>query len=58
VAYRVATRIMAGVGDLVQRTENSQAKIGYSVAGRSRCQVTLCAIYTMHKETRSANFSV
>jgi hypothetical protein len=51
-------RIEAGVGDLVQRTENGQAQIKYSVAGRSRGRVTLCAVCIMHKETRSACFLV
>jgi hypothetical protein len=51
-------RIEAGVGDLVQRTEDSEAHVMYSVAGRSRGRVTLCAVYTLHKETRSACFLV
>jgi hypothetical protein len=34
------------------------AQVGYSVARRSGGQVTLCAVYTMHKETRSADFLV
>jgi hypothetical protein len=34
------------------------AQVGYSVVGRSRGQVTLCAVCTMHVETRSANFLV
>jgi hypothetical protein len=32
------------------------AQVGYSVVGRSRGRVTLCTIYTMHVETRSADF--
>jgi hypothetical protein len=32
------------------------AHIGYSVAGRSRSQVVLCAVYTVHVETRSVDF--
>jgi hypothetical protein len=44
---------MAGVGDLVQRTV---AKVGYSVAGRSRGQVMPCAVCTMHMEMRSVGF--
>jgi hypothetical protein len=43
---------------LVQRTEDDQAHVGYSVAGRSRGQVTLCVVYTVHKEMRSADFLV
>jgi hypothetical protein len=31
-----ATMIELGVGDLVQRIKDDQAKVGYSVAGRSR----------------------
>jgi hypothetical protein len=31
-AWWAATRIMAGVGDLVYRTEDGQAYVGYSVA--------------------------
>jgi hypothetical protein len=34
------------------------AQVGYSVAGRSGGRVTLCVVCTMHKETRSAGFSV
>jgi hypothetical protein len=51
-------RILAGVGDQVQRTRDGQAQVGYSVAGRSRGRVTPCVISTMHKETRSAGFLV
>jgi hypothetical protein len=50
--------IEAGVGDLMQRTEDGQAQVEYSVVERSRGQVTLCMVYTMHKETRSAGFLV
>jgi hypothetical protein len=50
--------IMAGVGDLVQRTEDGQAHVGYSVAGGSRGQVTLCAVCTVHKEMRNTGFLV
>jgi hypothetical protein len=34
------------------------AQIGYSVAGRSRGRVALCAVCTRHVETRSAGFLV
>jgi hypothetical protein len=37
---------------------DGQAQVGYSVAGRSRGQVTLCAVCTVHKETRNAGFLV
>jgi hypothetical protein len=55
-AWPVATRIEAGLGDLVQRTEDGQAQVGYLLVGRSRGWVTLCAVCTVHKETRSAGF--
>jgi hypothetical protein len=35
--WRVAMRIMAGVGDLVQRTGDGQAQVGYSVAEDTVC---------------------
>jgi hypothetical protein len=53
-----AMRIMAGVGDLVQRIRDGQAQIGYSVAGWSRGRMTLCDVCTVHKETRSDGFLV
>jgi hypothetical protein len=31
VVWRAATRIMAGVGDIVQRTGDGQAQVGYLV---------------------------
>jgi hypothetical protein len=34
------------------------AQVGYLMAGRSRCWVALCAVCTMHMETRSAGFLV
>jgi hypothetical protein len=34
------------------------AQVGYSVAERSRGQVALCAVCTVHVETRSAHFMV
>jgi hypothetical protein len=58
VVWWAATRIEAGVGDLVQRTGEGQAQVGYSVAGRSRGWVMLCAVCTAHKETRSMGFLV
>jgi hypothetical protein len=57
-AWWAATKIIAGVGDLVRRTENGQTQVGYSVAGRLRGRVMLYAVRTMHKETRSAGFLV
>jgi hypothetical protein len=34
------------------------AQVGYSVVGRSRGQMTLCAVYTTHVKMRSAGFLV
>jgi hypothetical protein len=34
------------------------AQVGYSVVGRSRGQVTLCAVCTVYLEMRSTNFLV
>jgi hypothetical protein len=56
--WRVATRIMTVVGDLVQRNGDGQAQVVYSVAGRSRGRLTLCVVCTVHKETRSVGFLV
>ena len=56
--WQAATRIMAGVGDLVQRTGDGQAQVEYSLARRSRGQVTQCMVCNMHVETRSAGFLV
>jgi hypothetical protein len=51
-------RIVEELGDLVQRTEDDQAQVGYSVARRSGGRVMLCAISTVRKETRSMRFLV
>jgi hypothetical protein len=56
--WRATTRIVAGVGDLVQRIRDGQAQVGYSVVKQSGGRVTLCAVCTMHKETRSASLLV
>jgi hypothetical protein len=56
--WREAMRIVAGVGDLVQRTVDGQAQVRYSVAGWSIGRVTPWAICTMHMEMRSAVFLV
>jgi hypothetical protein len=48
---------VAGVGGLVQRI-GMVTHAGYSVVGRSRGRVMLCAVCTVHKETRSAGFLV
>jgi hypothetical protein len=56
--WRAAMRIVAGVGDLVRRTGDGQAQVGYSVAGQSRGRVTLCVVCTVHEETRSVSFLV
>jgi hypothetical protein len=58
-AWQVATRIKAGVGDLVWRIRDDQTQVGYSMAGRSGGRVTPCAIRIIHmKEMRSASFLV
>jgi hypothetical protein len=57
-AWRTMMRIEAGVRDLVHRTRDGQAQVGYLVAGRLRSRVTLCAVCTVHKETRSVGFLV
>jgi hypothetical protein len=57
-AWWTATRIMAGVEDLVQRTRDGQAQVRYSVTRRLRGPLMLCAVCTMHEETRSAGFLV
>jgi hypothetical protein len=41
--WQASMRIMTGVGDLVQRTENGEAHVGYSVAGRS--SNTMCGMH-------------
>jgi hypothetical protein len=51
-------RVVTGVRDLTQRTRDGQAQIGYSVAVRLRGRETMCAVCTVHKETRSAYFLV
>jgi hypothetical protein len=56
VAWWAVTRIETGVGDLMQRTRDGQAQVGYTVTGQSRGQVTLCVVCTVHKETRSTSF--
>jgi hypothetical protein len=46
-AWPVVTRIVAGVGDLVQRTSDGQTHVGYSVAGKSGGRVMMCAVCTV-----------
>jgi hypothetical protein len=43
---------------MVQRADDGQVQVGYSMVKLSRGRVTLCAIYTMHKEMRSVGFLV
>jgi hypothetical protein len=47
-------RIVAGVGDLMQRTRDGHT--GRILGGRAI--ETLCAVYTVHIETRSMGFLV
>jgi hypothetical protein len=49
---------MAGVGELVQRIEDGQVQVGYSVVRRLGDRVTLCAVCIVHKKTRRADFLV
>jgi hypothetical protein len=56
--WRAVTRIVTRVGGLLQRTEDDQAHVGYSVAGRMRGQVTLCVVCTIYKKTTSVSFLV
>jgi hypothetical protein len=51
-------RIVVGVGDLLQRTDDSQAQIGYSIDGRTGGGITPCAVYTVHEEISSTDFLV
>jgi hypothetical protein len=53
-----AMRIMTGVGDLVQMTEDNQVHIGYSVTRKLGGRVMFCTVCTVHKETRSVSFLV
>jgi hypothetical protein len=57
-AWWAATRIMAGVRDLMQRTRIGQAQVEYSLLIWSRGWVMLCAVCTVHKETRSVSLLV
>jgi hypothetical protein len=52
VVWRAATRIVTGVGDLVQRTGDGHT--GRVLSGR----VALCAVCTVHVAMRSAGFLV
>jgi hypothetical protein len=56
--WQAAMRIMAGIGDLVQRTRDGQAQVGYSMAGRLGGQVISCVVCTVHVEMRSTGFLV
>jgi hypothetical protein len=56
--WGTAMRIVAGVGDLVQRIDDGQAHVRYSVTERSRGWMISCVVCTMHMETRSASFLV
>jgi hypothetical protein len=56
-AANAAMSIVAGVGDLVQRTEDGRTGQVLG-AGQSRGRVASCAVYTVHVETRSVGFLV
>jgi hypothetical protein len=51
-------KIKVGVGHLVQMTEDGQAQIGYLMVEQLRGRMTMCAVYIIHKETRSVDFLV
>jgi hypothetical protein len=53
---QIVTRIMAEVGDLMQRTGDDQVHVGNSVARRSRGWVTPCTVCIVDVETRSVGF--
>jgi hypothetical protein len=56
-AWCALTRIMAGVGDLMQRTGDDRT--GRVLSGRAiEGRVTSCAVYTVHVEMRSMSFLV
>jgi hypothetical protein len=57
-AWQTMMRIEVGVTNLVQRIGDDQAQVRYSVVGRSRGRVTLCAVFTVHKEMMSTSFMV
>jgi hypothetical protein len=57
-SWRAVMRIIAGVGDLVQRTEDGQAQVRYAVIGRSGGRVMSCAVCTVHEGTQNAGFLV
>jgi hypothetical protein len=57
--WHAATRIKAGVGDVVWRIMDDQAQVEYSVAGQSGGRVMPCAICIIHVEgMRSVGFLV
>jgi hypothetical protein len=51
-AWRTAMRIMAGVGDLVQRTRDG--RIGWVLSGRTigRSGDAVCGLYHAHEEEK------
>jgi hypothetical protein len=53
VIWWPVTKIVVGVGDLVQRTGDGQAQVGYSVVEQSGGRVMPCAVCSVHKETRN-----
>jgi hypothetical protein len=52
--WRAATRIKAGVGDLVQRIRDDRVQVGYSVAGRSGG--TVCDLHHTHGGDKKHGF--
>jgi hypothetical protein len=49
MACRAMMMIETGVGDLVQRTGDGQAQVGYLVAELLRGQVMLCVVWTVRR---------
>jgi hypothetical protein len=56
--WRATMRIVARVGDLVQRIRDGQTQVGYLVTGRSGGWVTLCAVCIIHMKMRSVIFLI
>jgi hypothetical protein len=56
--WRTVTRIVIGVGDLIQRIGDDQAQVRYSVAGCSGGRVISYAVCTVYIEARSVSFLV
>jgi hypothetical protein len=58
VTWWAVMRIMAGVRDLVQKTGDDEAYVGYSAAARSRGRVTLCVVSQGDEERGSLGLAL